>query len=115
MVGIHRGTLRALLQKPEQTPAEGGMYLGNLGEKYGYGFAAWNMIWDVDNEAHPDPHRYAVRIYRFDRKAGRMVKIADLKTKSKYTDDRKALHKEFEMDYPNFFQSKFISAGHCGH
>jgi len=111
VVGVHKGAFRVLLQeKPELISAEGGMYLGDLGKKRGYGFAMWNMIWDQSCEAHVDPHRYVVRLYRFDKKAGGMVKTADLKTRKKYLDGRGALHKEFGIDYTNLLQSIF---GNC--
>jgi len=100
LVGVHKGALRVLLEKEETS--KGGMYVGDLGKKRGLGFAAW---WAVgDGKSNADPSSYAVRLYRFDQEAGQMMKIADLKTKNKYDDNRKAL-KELGLDYPNILQT----------
>jgi len=120
LVAVHEGAFRVLqlqgkyddfVKKDDLGRAvvfvfsQGGMYVGDLGEKRGFGFAAWNIIWNVANgERYSDPHRYAVRLYRVDQEAGQMVKIADLKTKNKYDDTRKAL-KELGLDYPNILQT----------
>lgn len=102
VIGATNGHLRPLLLDQAFTNAEGGMYLGDLGENRGYGFAVWNFIWG--SEAHVDPHHYNVKLFRFDPVAGQMVKIADLKTTRSYKTDTEALS-EFGLHYPNLLRS----------
>lgn len=102
VIGAADGHLRPLLPKQAFTNAEGGMYLGDLGESRGYGFAEWNFIWG--SESHVDPHRFNVKLYRFDPVAGSMVKIADLTTTRSYKTDTEALA-EFGLHYPNLLGS----------
>lgn len=102
IIGAINGHLRPLLPKQAFANAEGGMYLGDLGENRGYGFAEWNFIWG--SESHVDPHRFNVKLYRFDPVAGTMVKIADLTTTRSYNTDTEALA-EFGMHYPNLLRS----------
>jgi hypothetical protein len=78
------------------------MYLGDLGEDRGYGFAEWNFIWG--QEGHVEPHHYMVKLFRFDPVAGTMVKIADLTTTRSYKTDDEALA-EFGLRYPNLLRS----------
>ncbi len=102
VIGAINGHLRPLLPKHPFVNAEGGMYLGDLGENRGYGFAEWNFIWG--SEGHADPHRFNVKLYRFDPAAGSMVKIADLTTTRSYKNDDEALA-EFGLHYPNLLRS----------
>jgi len=102
VVGEYQGQLRSLLPKQVFTNAEGGMYLGDLGGNRGYGFAVWNFIWGSEDHMHP--HRYNVKLFRFDPAAGQMVKIADLNTKRKYDNDTDALA-ELGLHFPNLLRS----------
>jgi hypothetical protein len=102
VIGATDGRLRPLLSKQAFANAEGGMYLGDLGEYRGYGFAEWNFIWG--SEGHVDPHRFNVKLYRFDPVAGSMVKVADLTSTGSYKTDTEALA-EFGLHYPNLLRS----------
>ena len=102
VIGASDGRLRALLPKQAFANAEGGMYLGDLGENRGYGFAEWNFIWG--SEGHVDPHHFNIKLYRFDPVAGTMVKIADLTTTRSYKTDTEALA-EFGLHYSNLLRS----------
>jgi hypothetical protein len=102
VIGMWKGQLRSWLPKQAFTNAEGGMYLGDLGQGRGYGFAVWNFIWG--SEAHPDPHHYNVKLFRFDPATGEMVGIADLNTKGSYGTDGEALA-EFGMHYSNLLRT----------
>jgi hypothetical protein len=102
VIGARNGQLRSWLSTQAFTNAEGGMYLGDLRQNRGYGFAVWNFIWGP--ESHVDPHRFNVKLFRFDLAAGEMVKIADLNTTRSYRTDEEALA-EFGMHYPNLLRS----------
>lgn len=99
VIDVHKGAFRKLLEEYTRS-ASGGMYVGDLGKKRGYGFA----VWDPEHRPYPDPSRYIVRLYRLDREKGMMVKFADLKTKRKYSDPEAAL-KELGLNFPNLWQS----------
>ena len=102
LVGVHKGALRVLLENAETS--KGGMYVGDLGKKRGWGFAAWSVVMGDDDKSNAEASRLVVELYRFDQEAGQMVKIAGLKTKNKYGDNRKA-PKELGMDYPDVLQT----------
>jgi len=102
VIGETKGHLRALPPKQDFVNAEGGMYLGDLGEDRGYGFAVWNFIWG--SEGHADPHRFNVKLFRFDPTTGQMVKITDLRTTRSYNTDEDALA-EFGLHFPNLLRS----------
>lgn len=102
VIGAHNGQLRSYLPRQAFANAEGGMYVGDLGDKRGYGFAVWNFIWG--SEGHADPHRYNVKLFRFDPVAGVMLRIADLDTTRSYGTDEEALA-EFNLHFPNLLRS----------
>jgi len=102
LIGAHKGQLRSWLPKQAFTNAEGGMYVGDLGDHRGYGFAVWNFIWG--SEGHVDPHHFNVKLFRFDSSVGKMAEIADLNTTGTYRTDEEALA-EFGMHYPNLLRS----------
>ena len=102
LIGAYKGQIRSWLPKQAFTNAEGGMYVGDLGDKRGYGFAVWNFIWG--SEGHADPHHFNVKLFRFDPSLGMMVKIADMNTTGTYRTDEEALA-EFGMHYPNLLRS----------
>jgi hypothetical protein len=65
--------------------------------------AVWGFIWGKD-EAHVDPHRYAIAFYRYDQHAAKLVKLEELTTKGKYESDEQALA-ELGLHYANFLRS----------
>jgi hypothetical protein len=104
LIGEHNDHLKSFFTKPVGNNAEGGMYVGDLGDGKGYGFASWNFIWDMGTESHVDPHRYRVKLYRFDHNSGTMVLFFDRKTAKKYEDPQNALS-EFGLKYEDILAS----------
>lgn len=95
--GSNRGKLSLWTPETIDTMAEGGIYVGELGGKRGYGMAVWNFIWG--DEAHVAPHRYRVWLYKLNSKM-QFYKTATLTTHGHYADDMTAL-KELKLDFPN--------------
>ena len=101
--GDHAGQIEEWTQEPVFTNVEGGMYLGELGGKRGYGLAVWGFIWGKD-EAHFQAHRYSVASYQYDEQTAKMVKLEELITKGRYKSDEQALA-EMRPHYPSFLRS----------
>jgi hypothetical protein len=100
--GSEHGKLSLWTPRDIDTLAEGGIYVGDLGGRRGYGLAVWNFIWG--NEPHVAPHRYAVTLYRLNRKRMQFIKTADMATRAKYADDAAAL-RELKLTFPNLTRS----------
>jgi hypothetical protein len=103
VLGDHAGEIEEWTQEPVFTNVEGGMYLGELGGKRGYGLAVWGFIWGKD-EAHFQAHRYSVAFYQYDEQTAKMVKLEELITKGRYKSDEQALA-ELRPHYPSFLRS----------
>lgn len=103
VLGDEDGRITNWTPTPVFTNVEGGMYLGDLGGRRGYGLAVWGFIWGK-GEAHFQAHRYKIDFYRFDSISGKMVKTEELTTKNKYETEDQALG-EFGLHYANFLRS----------
>lgn len=64
VIGAVNGQLKVLTPDQLWSNVEGGFYVGDLGTRRGYGLVRWNFVWG--DEAHYQPHRYEVSIFRFD-------------------------------------------------
>ena len=95
--GSDRGKLSLWTPDTIDTMAEGGIYVGDLGGRRGYGMAVWNFIWG--NEAHVAPHRYRVLLYKLNNKM-QFFRTGTLTTRGHYANDMAAL-KELKLDFPN--------------
>jgi hypothetical protein len=102
VVGESKGRLAVLTPKPVGTYAEGGMYLGDLGNSRGFGLAVWNFIW-AEDESHVDKHRYEVSLYRYDAVQSRFKLIDRVVSKQKYDLPAEALA-ELGLHYENVFR-----------
>jgi hypothetical protein len=100
--GSERGKLSLWTPKTLDTLAEGGIYVGDLGVKRGYGLAVWNFIWG--NEPHVAPHRYKVWLYHLNRSRMKFYPTATLTTRGHYADDTAALH-ELRLTFPNLIKA----------
>jgi len=100
--GSERGKLSLWTPRNIDTLAEGGIYVGDLGGRRGYGLAVWTFIWG--NEPHVAPHRYAVTLYKLNRKKMVFIKTAVLTSRGKYADDMAAL-RELKLTFPNLTRS----------
>jgi hypothetical protein len=96
--GSERGKLSLWTRKTLDTMAEGGIYVGDLGSRRGYGLAVWNFIWG--NEPHVAPHRYRVSLYHLNRRRMIFYPTMTLTTRGHYSDDAAAL-RELRLTFPN--------------
>ncbi len=96
--GSERGKLSLWTPKTLDTMAEGGIYLGDLGARRGYGLAVWNFIWG--NEPHVAPHRYKVWLYHLNRSRMTFYPTVTMTTRGHYADDTAAL-RELRLTFPN--------------
>jgi hypothetical protein len=96
--GSNRGKLSLWTPRTLDTMAEGGIYVGDLGGRKGYGLAVWNFIWG--NEAHVDPHRYKVWFYKLNRRTMVFVPAGTRMTRGRFASDTAALH-ELGLTFPN--------------
>lgn len=103
VIGTVKGKLSLMTPKPVETLAEGGIYLGDLGNGQGYGLAVWNFIWGP-NESHLDPHRYKVALYRYDRTHSRFVQLRTVESKERHSSDEEALS-ELSLPYGNLLSN----------
>jgi hypothetical protein len=77
VLGNDAGRIRNWAPTPVFTNVEGGMYLGDLGGRCGYGLAVWGFIWGK-GEAHFQAHHYKIEFYTYDQSSGKMVKTEEL-------------------------------------
>jgi hypothetical protein len=96
--GSERGKLSLWTPKTLDTMAEGGLYVGDLGGRRGYGLAVWNFIWG--NEPHVAPHRYRVWLYHLNRSSMKFYPTVTMTTRGHYADDGSAL-RELRLTFPN--------------
>ena len=96
--GSERGKLSLWTPKTLDTMAEGGLYVGDLGHRRGYGLAVWNFIWG--NEPHVAPHRYRVWLYHLNQHRMKFYPTVTLTTRGHYADDGAAL-RELRLTFPN--------------
>jgi hypothetical protein len=75
-----------------------GVYLGHIDKKYGYGMVVWRFQW---NEAHYDPHKYEISIYRWDVKKRAFVYQRTLTTRKKFKGGCRAL-KHYGLSCKNY-------------
>ncbi len=100
--GSERGKLSLWTPQTIDTLAEGGIYVGDLGGRRGYGMAVWTFIWG--DEPHVAPHRYKVSLYHLNRSQMKFYLTETLVTHGYYADDTAALH-ELRLDFPNLTKS----------
>ena len=96
--GSERGKLSLWTPKTLDTLAEGGIYVGELGPRRGYGLAVWNFIWG--SEPHVAPHRYRVSLYHLNRRRMIFYPTITMTTRRHYSDDSSAL-RELGLTFPN--------------
>ncbi len=77
------GKIRRLNQEPIFANIQGGYYLGYLNDKFGYGLAVWNFVWD--NGAHYDLHNYEIELYRLEN--GKLKRVLRKISKKAYDSD----------------------------
>lgn len=90
LIGEVAGRLKVLTPEPGWTPIQGGVFVGDLGGGRGPGMAVWEFIW-ADDEAHYDRHRYAARLYKFDRRRAVFRRFDALRSKEKHESGEAAL------------------------
>jgi hypothetical protein len=82
IIGAVDGQLKVLTPDQLWSNAEGGFYVGDLGRRRGYGLVRWNFVWG--DEAHYQPHRYEVSIFRFDAAESRFKLVQKTTSHRKY-------------------------------
>lgn len=78
------GKIRRFNQKPIFANIQGGYYLGYLNDKFGYGLAVWNFVWE--NGAHYDLHNYEIELYRVQN--GKLKRVLRKISKEGYDSDQ---------------------------
>ena len=96
--GSERGKLSLWTAKTLDTMAEGGIYVGDLGGRRGYGLAIWNFVWG--SEPHVAPHKYKVSLYHLNRRRMIFYATTTMTTRGHYADDASAL-RELHLTFPN--------------
>lgn len=71
-----------LTQGPLTNNDDGGIFIGYINKKFGYGLISWNFVWG--NEAHFQPHRYNIQIYSWDRRSQCFRYTKEFTTNKKY-------------------------------
>lgn len=82
LFGEAGGRLKALTPEPLLTSIQGGVFVGDLGGKYGRGVAVWVFLWE--DEAHYAEHRYEVKLYTYDARRATFRRAAVLRSKGKH-------------------------------
>ncbi|MDQ3919502.1 MAG: hypothetical protein M3348_13605 [Acidobacteriota bacterium] len=72
------------------TEEEGGFYIGDLGHGLGIGLAVWDFVWDED-ESHVSPHRYEIKLYKWNEERTRFEWARVLRTPGKFDSGEKAV------------------------
>jgi hypothetical protein len=63
-VGEVNGDLEVLTYETMETCEDGGFFFGDLGQGVGVGAAQWSFVWGED-EGHPPPHKYQVKMFKW--------------------------------------------------
>lgn len=99
------GRFHALLPRAAISLLEGGIYLGDLGQGIGPGFALWTMVWSP-GEVHADPHRYTLRRWNWTGQGFAALPVET--TQQRYGDPAAALRElgvayhDMTQDFPAF-------------
>lgn len=88
VIGVINGHPEQLTYESLQTSNEGGFFVGDLGQGVGLGAAQWDFVWGED-EGHPPPHQFEVKLYRWNGWRFEWYKV--FRTKKKYQSGREAL------------------------
>jgi hypothetical protein len=105
-VGAINGELRELTSERLGACDEGGFYYGDLGRGRGFGAVSWDFIWG--DEAHPDPHQYELKVYKWSPKSGRFEWYEVLRTRAKFDDGEEAVRslgfnvRDVRKKFPDF-------------
>jgi hypothetical protein len=99
LIAERKGKIAELNPEPIVLNIEDGVYLGYISGKYGYGMMTWKFKWG--DEAHLAPHRYEIRIYKWDSGKQAFFHARTITTRNKYTDGRVAL-KRYGLPSKNF-------------
>lgn len=62
LFGEINGKIKRINQTPLLSHIQGGFHLGYLNEKFGYGLAIWNFLWE--DGTHYDNHKYEIVIFK---------------------------------------------------
>jgi hypothetical protein len=80
-VGAVNGRLQQLTFEHLQINDDGGFFFGNLGGGIGLGAAQYDSVWGED-ESHPPPHRYEIKLYKWNGRRFEWEKV--LRTRAQY-------------------------------
>jgi hypothetical protein len=83
VIGEVNGKIEELMPEQMSISNQGGISIGNLGNKRGLGAVSWVFFWGNDN-GHYGRHRYKIMIYSFNKKTRHFNKTEILETKKKY-------------------------------
>jgi len=80
-VAAIKGQLEQLNYEHLQTNDDGGFFFGDLGNGIGLGAAQWNFVWG-ETESHPPPHRYEIKLYKWNGRRFEWEKV--MRTRAQY-------------------------------
>jgi hypothetical protein len=63
VIGEVNGKIMLLTPETIDTSAQGGIFVGNLNRRFGFGIVVWNFIWD--SGAHYSLHPYEIKLFSF--------------------------------------------------
>ena len=112
VIGWKDGKFQVLHEDSIETQTQGGVFIGYLGKKYGYGVATWTFIWCQEEdppvpscrEAHYDKHRYEINLYPLDTKTLAFKPVVTMQTKRKYAGHGAGALKEFGFHFQDLRQ-----------
>ena len=73
---------------PIRLTIQDGIFLGYINRMYGYGMITWYHHWDTP---HYSPHKYEIRIFKWDQRSKRFVLSKTYKTQNKFKNGNSAL------------------------
>jgi len=85
--GVVDGQLQLLTFEKMETSNEGGFFFGDLGKGLGLGAAQWDFVWG-EEEGHPPPHKYEVRLSKWNGRRFEWEKV--IRTRGRYNSPQKA-------------------------
>lgn len=104
-VGVVDGRLERLTFETMETSDEGGFFFGDLGQGIGVGAAQWDFVWGED-ESHPPPHKYQIKMLKWDGRRFEWYKV--VRTDKKYNSSDAALRasgfhfKDVRLGFPQW-------------
>jgi hypothetical protein len=83
------GRIIRLNGEPIENNVQGGYYLGNLNQRFGFGLAVWGFIWgNAPGEVHYSAHHYDIDLFKINK--GKLVNVHSFTSRKMYDEDKAA-------------------------